>query len=119
MKKNHGNEDERARDLFYGLWIPDLFMERVKKDEMWTLMCPHECPNLSDCWGDKFNALYTKYEAQGKGREQVKAQKLWFQILTAQIETGTPYLLYISANVMGCSHFFNVKFNNISSIEVH
>ncbi len=111
MKKNHGNEEERARDLFYGLWIPDLFMERVKKDEMWTLMCPHECPNLSDCWGAEFNALYTKYEAQGKGREQIKAQKLWFQILTAQIETGTPYLLYKDA----CNRKSNQK--NLGTIK--
>jgi ribonucleotide reductase alpha subunit len=97
LKKNHGNEDDRARDLFYGLWIPDLFMERVKADGMWTLMCPHECPGLSDKWGAEFQTLYEKYENAGKGREQIKAQKLWYQIITSQIETGTPYLLYKDA----------------------
>jgi len=97
LKKNHGNEDDRARDLFYGLWIPDLFMERVKADGMWTLMCPHECPGLSDKWGEEFKTLYEKYEVAGKGREQIKAQKLWYQIITSQIETGTPYLLYKDA----------------------
>ena len=97
LKKNHGNELERARDLFYGLWIPDLFMERVEKSEKWTLMCPDECPGLSDCYGDEFNELYLKYESENKGRESVDAQKLWFAILTSQIETGTPYLLYKDA----------------------
>jgi len=97
LKKNHGNEDERARDLFYGLWIPDLFMERVKSDKEWTLMCPNECPGLSDVYGDKFKNLYEKYELEGKGRETIKAQKLWYKIITSQIETGTPYLLYKDA----------------------
>jgi len=93
LKKNHGNELERARDLFYALWIPDLFMERVKKDENWTIMCPHDCPGLSDCYGEDFNALYLSYELEGKGKK-VSARKLWNSILTTQIETGTPYLLY-------------------------
>ena len=97
LKKNHGNEDERARDLFYGMWMPDLFMERVKSDSMWTLMCPSECPGLSDKWGPEFVELYERYEKEGKGREQIKAQKLWYQIITSQIETGTPYLLYKDA----------------------
>ena len=94
LKKNHGNEHERARDLFYGLWIPDLFMKRVKGNGLWSLMCPHECPGLSDCYGDEFEELYNKYESEGKFRKQINAQDLWFAILTSQIETGTPYLLY-------------------------
>jgi len=97
MRKNHGDEELKARDLFYALWIPDLFMERMKSDGSWTLMCPDECPGLSDVYGDEFNALYTKYETQGKGRRTVKARELWFQVLDAQMETGTPYLLYKDA----------------------
>ena len=94
LKKNHGNEEERARDLFYAMWMPDLFMERVEKDEKWTLMCPDECPGLSDVYGEEFNKLYIKYENEGKGRMQISAQELWFSILESQIETGQPYLLY-------------------------
>ncbi|HEY8403507.1 MAG TPA: ribonucleoside-diphosphate reductase subunit alpha [Flavobacteriales bacterium] len=94
LKKNHGKEEMRARDLFYALWIPDLFMKRVKENAEWTLMCPNECPGLSDCWGEEFEALYTKYENEGRGRQTVKAQDLWFKILESQIETGTPYMLY-------------------------
>ena len=94
LKKNHGTEEMRARDLFYGLWVPDLFMERVKTGGMWSLMCPHECPGLSDVHSEEFNELYTSYEAEGRYREQVPAQKLWFAILEAQSETGTPYMLY-------------------------
>ena len=97
LKKNHGNELERARDLFYALWIPDLFMERVKENGKWSLMCPDECPGLSDCWGKDFNELYIKYENDGLYRKQINAQELWFSILTSQIETGTPYLLYKDA----------------------
>ena len=97
LKKNHGNELERARDLFYALWISDLFMERVKTDEYWSLFCPHECPGLSDVWGDDFEELYTKYEKEGKYRKKVKARELWSEILTSQIETGNPYLLYKDA----------------------
>ena len=97
MRKNHGDEELKARDLFYALWIPDLFMERIKSDGTWTLMCPDECPGLSDVYGEEFNALYTKYETQGKGRRTVKARELWFQVLDAQMETGTPYLLYKDA----------------------
>lgn len=97
LKLNTGAEEERARDLFYALWISDLFMERVEKDEDWTLFCPDEAPGLADVWGDKFRALYEKYEAEGRGRKKVKAQKLWFQILDAQMETGTPYLVYKDA----------------------
>ena len=97
MRKNHGDEELKARDLFYALWVPDLFMERVKNDEMWTLMCPDECPGLSDVYGDKFNDLYKKYEEKNKGRTAIKARSLWFQILDAQMETGTPYLLYKDA----------------------
>ena len=94
MRKNHGDEELKARDLFYALWIPDLFMERVKTNGSWTLMCPDECPGLSDVYGDAFVALYEKYECEGKGRVTVDARQLWFQILDSQMETGTPYLLY-------------------------
>ena len=97
LKKNHGNEHDRARDLFYGLWIPDLFMKRVKENDMWSLMCPDESPGLRDCYGDEFEGLYVKYENEGKFRKQINAQELWFAILTSQIETGTPYLLYKDA----------------------
>jgi len=97
LKKNHGNELERARDLFYGMWIPDLFMERVKENGKWSLMCPDECPGLSDCHSDEFRELYLKYENEGKFRKVVNAQEVWFSILTCQIETGTPYLLYKDA----------------------
>ena len=94
LRKNHGNEEERARDLFYALWIPDLFMERVKSDGVWSLMCPDECQGLSDVYGEEFNKLYTQYENEGKYRKQIKAQELWLKILESQIETGTPYMLY-------------------------
>lgn len=97
MKKNHGKEENRARDLFYALWIPDLFMERVEANGEWTLMCPNECPGLSDSYGKDFEKLYTKYEKEGKGRKTIKAQDLWFKILESQIETGTPYMLYKDA----------------------
>ena len=97
LKKNHGKEESSARDLFYALWIPDLFMKRVKENGNWTLMCPHECPGLSDTHSAEFEALYTKYEEEGKGRKTMKAQDLWFKILESQIETGTPYMLYKDA----------------------
>jgi ribonucleoside-diphosphate reductase alpha chain len=97
LRKNNGTEENRARDLFYALWIPDLFMKRVQADGEWTLMCPHECPGLFECWGEKFEELYEKYEKEGRGRRTVKAQWLWGQIVDAQIETGTPYMLYKDA----------------------
>jgi ribonucleoside-diphosphate reductase alpha chain len=97
LKKNHGKEEMRARDLFYALWISDLFMQRVENNEDWTLFCPHECPGLADCYGEDFEKLYTKYEREGKGRKVVKAQDLWFEVLESQIETGTPYMLYKDA----------------------
>jgi len=97
MRKNHGDEELKARDLFYALWIPDLFMERVKTDGNWTLMCPDECKGLADVYGDEFKTLYEKYEKDGKGRTTMSARKLWFQILDAQMETGTPYLCYKDA----------------------
>jgi ribonucleoside-diphosphate reductase alpha chain len=97
LRKNHGKEEMRARDLFYALWICDLFMERVEADGDWSLFCPHEAPGLADCWGKEFEALYTKYEAEGRARKTIKAQELWFAILDAQVETGTPYLLYKDA----------------------
>ena len=97
LKKNHGKEEQRARDLFYALWIPDLFMKRVEENGDWTLMCPNECPGLSDTYGKKFEKLYKKYESEGKGRKTMKAQELWFKILESQIETGTPYMLYKDA----------------------
>lgn len=97
LKKNHGKEEQRARDLFYALWTPDLFMKRVQENGEWTLMDPTECPGLYDSWGEKFDELYLKYEAEGKGRKTIKAQELWFKILESQIETGTPYMLYKDA----------------------
>ena len=97
LKKNHGKEEQRARDLFYALWIPDLFMKRVQENGDWTVMCPHECPGLSDVYGEEFEIRYTSYEEAGKGRETIKAQELWFKILEAQIETGMPYMLYKDA----------------------
>lgn len=97
MRKNHGDEETKARDLFYALWISDLFMKRVETDGKWTLMCPHECPGLSDVYGEEFETLYTKYETEGKGRRTIDARKLWFHILDSQMETGTPYLLYKDA----------------------
>ena len=97
MKKNHGDEELKARDLFYALWISDLFMERVRDNAKWSYFCPHECPRLSDVYGDEFNELYKKYENEGKSRKTVNARDLWFKILDAQMETGTPYLLYKDA----------------------
>lgn len=103
MKKNHGKEEQRARDLFYALWIPDLFMRRVKENGEWTLFCPNEAydqesnKGLMDVWGDEFDQMYTKLEAEGKGRKTVKAQQLWFRVLESQMETGTPYMLYKDA----------------------
>jgi ribonucleoside-diphosphate reductase alpha subunit len=94
LKKNHGKEEQRARDLFYGLWIPDLFMKRVEEDDVWSLMCPHQCPGLAHCYGAKFEALYQHYEQEGKFVRQVRARELWGAILESQIETGTPYMLY-------------------------
>jgi len=97
MRKNHGDEELKARDLFYALWIPDLFMERIKNNGKWTLMCPDECPGLSDVYGEEFDKLYIKYETEGKGRNTMNARDLWFQVLDAQMETGTPYLLFKDA----------------------
>jgi ribonucleoside-diphosphate reductase alpha chain len=97
LKKNHGKEEMRARDLFYALWIPDLFMERVKNNAEWSLFCPNEAPGLYDCYGGEFEALYHKYEKEGRARRTIKAQDLWFEILESQIETGTPYILYKDA----------------------
>jgi ribonucleoside-diphosphate reductase alpha chain len=97
LRLNTGADEERARDLFYGLWIPDLFMQRVEQDEMWCLMTPDECPGLAECWGDDFVELYTKYERERKYVKEVPAKKLWQMILDAQIQTGTPYLLYKDA----------------------
>ena len=94
LKKNHGDEEMRARDLFFALWIPSLFMEKVKKDEEWGLFCPEQCPGLSDCYGNEFKALYDKYMKEGKALKVIKARDLWFKILDSQMETGTPYLLY-------------------------
>lgn len=97
LKKNHGDEELKARDLFYALWISDLFMERVKNNAKWSLFCPHECPGLTDVYGDKFNTLYENYEQQGKARKTINARDLWFKILDSQMETGTPYILYKDA----------------------
>ena len=111
LRKNHGNEEERCRDLFYGLWIPDLFMERVQNQEKWTLFCPNECPGLADCYGEEFKQLYTRYEREGKGREQVNANELWYKIVESQIETGTPYMCYKDA----CNQKSNQK--NLGTIK--
>ena len=111
MRKNHGDEELKARDLFYALWIPDLFMQRVKEGGKWTLMCPDECPGLSDCYGDEFVQLYTKYEQEGRGKKSMIARDLWFQVLDAQMETGTPYILYKDA----CNQKSNQK--NLGTIK--
>ena len=111
LKKNHGKEELRARDLFYALWIPDLFMERVEADGEWSLFCPNEAPGLYDTYGDKFRELYLKYEEDGRARKKVKAQELWFAILESQIETGTPYMLYKDA----CNEKSNQK--NLGTIK--
>jgi len=97
LRRNTGAESERARDLFYAVWVPDLFMKRIETDSDWTLMCPDECPGLCDCYGDKFEELYKKYEEEGKGRKTIKARALWNIILDSQIETGTPYIGYKDA----------------------
>lgn len=97
LKKNHGKEENRARDLFYALWMSDLFMKRVEANGDWSLFCPHEAPGLADCFGAEFEALYQQYEQEGRARKTIKAQELWFAILDSQIETGTPYLLYKDA----------------------
>ena len=97
LKKNHGKEEMRARDLFYAMWISDLFMKRVEENTCWTLMCPNECPGLYDCHGEEFEKLYLKYEKHGKGRRTIQARELWDKILESQIETGTPYMLYKDA----------------------
>lgn len=97
LRKNHGKEEMRARDLFFALWVCDLFMKRVEENGEWSLFCPNEAPGLSDCWGEAFEQLYTKYEQEGKARKTIKAQDLWFAILQSQIETGTPYMLYKDA----------------------
>lgn len=111
LRKNTGMEENRARDLFYGLWIPDLFMERVEANGDWTLMCPKECPGLDDVWGDEFEVLYTRYESEGWGKRTIKAQKLWKAIVEAQTETGTPYMLYKDA----CNRKSNQK--NLGTIK--
>lgn len=111
LKKNHGKEENRARDLFYALWIPDLFMERVEANGDWSLFCPNEAPGLSDAYGEKFRELYTKYEQEGRARRTVPAQELWFAILESQIETGTPYMLYKDA----CNEKSNQK--NLGTIK--
>jgi len=111
LKKNHGKEELRARDLFYALWISDLFMNRVESDGEWSLFCPNEAPGLGDCYGKAFEELYTRYEQEGRARKTIKAQELWFAILESQIETGTPYMLYKDA----CNEKSNQK--NLGTIK--
>lgn len=111
LRKNHGKEEVRARDLFLALWIPDLFMKRVKENGEWTLMCPNECPGLDEVYGEEFEALYEKYEREGRGRRTIKAQKLWYAILEAQTETGNPFMLYKDA----CNRKSNQK--NLGTIK--
>jgi ribonucleoside-diphosphate reductase alpha subunit len=115
LKLNTGNDEERARDLFYGLWISDLFMQRVEVDGVWSLMSPDECPGLSDCWGEEFNILYTKYEREHKFVKQMSAKKLWQMIVDAQIQTGTPYLLYKDAcnSKSNQQHLGTIKSSNL------
>ena len=115
LKKNHGKEEMRARDLFYAMWIPDLFMKRIENNESWSLFCPNEAPGLADCWGEDFERLYEKYEKEGKFRKQIKAQDLWFEILEAQIETGTPYMLYKDAanRKSNQKHLGTIKSSNL------
>jgi len=115
LKKNHGKEEMRARDLFYAMWIPDLFMKRIENNEMWSLFCPNEAPGMADCYGEEFERLYEKYEKEGKARRQVKAQDLWFEILEAQIETGTPYMLYKDAanRKSNQKHLGTIKSSNL------
>jgi ribonucleoside-diphosphate reductase alpha chain len=115
LKLNQGAEEDRARDLFYGLWIPDLFMYRVEHDLDWTLMCPHECPDLSDRWGNEFESLYIHYERRAHGRKTIKAKKLWQMILDAQIQTGTPYLCYKDAanSKSNQQHLGTIKSSNL------
>ena len=114
-KKNNGAEEMRARDLFYGLWIPDLFMKRVENDEMWSLMCPNECPGMEDVWGDYFEELYDYYEKHGRYRKQIKAKSLWEAIINSQIETGSPYILYKDAcnKKSNQSHYGMIKSSNL------
>merc|ERR1739838_829199 len=97
LRKNTGKDEQRARDLFYALWIPDLFMKRVEENGEWCLMCPHDSPGLADCWGEKFEELYTKYEKEGRYKKKIKAQQVWYAIIESQVETGTPYMLYKDA----------------------
>lgn len=111
LRKNTGKEEMRARDLFTALWVPDLFMQRVEENGLWSLFCPNEAPGLENCWGDDFESLYTRYEEEGKARKTVKAQELWFKILDSQIETGTPYILYKDA----CNRKSNQ--NNLGTIK--
>ena len=111
LRKNHGKEEMRARDLFYAMWTPDLFMERVEANGDWTLMCPNECPGLADVYGAQFKTLYEKYEKEGKGRKTIKARELWEKIVESQIETGTPYMLYKDA----CNEKSNQK--NLGTIK--
>jgi len=115
LKLNQGAEEDRARDLFYGLWIPDLFMQRVELGEDWTLMCPHECPGLDDVYGIEFNDLYMKYERDGKGRKSIPAKKIWQMILDSQIQTGTPYLCYKDAanSKSNQKHLGTIKSSNL------
>jgi ribonucleoside-diphosphate reductase alpha chain len=111
LKKNHGKEELRARDLFYALWIPDLFMKRVEENGTWSLFCPNEAPGLAECYGQNFETLYEKYEKEGRARKTVKAQELWFAVLESQIETGTPYMLFKDA----CNEKSNQK--NLGTIK--
>jgi ribonucleotide reductase alpha subunit/intein/homing endonuclease len=117
LRKNHGDEESKARDLFYALWVSDLFMERIKNDQNWSLFCPHKCPGLSDKYGNEFAELYEKYESQGKANRTIKARELWFKILDAQMETGTPYILYKDSanNKSNQKNLGTIKSSNLCS----
>ena len=114
-KKNHGAEEERARDLFYAMWIPDYFMRAVESDSEWYLMCPDQSPGLPDCYGDDFEKLYDKYVADGKFIKKIKARDLWQQIINSQIETGTPYMLY-KDTINRCSNQKNIGVKKSSNL---
>lgn len=115
LRNNHGKEEARARDLFYALWVPDLFMRRVREDGDWTLFCPNEAPGLAEVWGPEFEALYDRYVEEGRGRRTLKARELWTKVLKAQVETGTPFILYKDAcnSKSNQRHLGTIKCSNL------
>jgi ribonucleoside-diphosphate reductase alpha chain len=120
LKLPTGKEEMRARDLFYAMWIPDLFMKRVEEDGNWSLFCPNECKGLADVWGEKFEELYTRYEKTGKVRKTMKARELWFQIVDSQIQTGGPYMLYKDAanSKSNQQNLGTIKSSNLCTVKI-